>query len=136
LKNIFKIHPLTYFILLTVLLAGYFNYFLIISFILIMHDLGHIILFKLFNYQINKITILPFGSIIDTNIKLNDKTMHIFLISIAGVLMQLMLYPIMSLFLNTLDHQIFFQYNTIILCFNLLPIIPLDGSKIMGCLFE
>ncbi|MDD2409882.1 MAG: hypothetical protein PHD03_04120 [Bacilli bacterium] len=140
MKNLFKIHPITYVILLSVLLTGYFNYFLIISIILIIHDLGHIIMFKILNYKIKEIIILPFGSIIKSNINLSNKTLEIFLISIAGILFQILLYPIMdilnNLFVNDISYKIFLNYNKIIILFNLLPIIPLDGSKIMLCFLE
>ncbi|MDD3896165.1 MAG: hypothetical protein PHP49_03985 [Bacilli bacterium] len=140
MKNLFKIHPITYFILLSVLLTGYFNYFLIISLILIIHDLGHIIMFKMLNYKIKEIFILPFGSIIKSNINLANKTLDIFLISIAGIFFQILLFPIMNifnnLFVNDISYNIFLNYNKIIILFNLLPIIPLDGSKIMLCILE
>ncbi len=120
--------------------AGYFNYFLVISFILIIHDLGHIVLLKLFSKKITEITVLPFGSIIKSNLNLNNDTLEIFLISIAGILMQILLYPLMSLlhpfFINDISYNIFLNYNKLILIFNLLPIIPLDGSKILLCFLE
>ncbi len=140
MKNLFKIHALTYLILLSVLLAGYFNYFLIISFILLIHDLGHIIALKLFNYQIYNITILPFGSLINSNINSSSNSKEIFIISIAGVLMQVLLYPLFYLlniyYINDISYNIFLNYNKIILLFNLLPIIPLDGSKIILSILE
>lgn len=103
-----------------------------ISFILVMHDLGHIIMFKLFKYQITEILVLPFGSVINTNINGNAKSSEIFLISIAGVMMQLCLYPLIKVLnVSDLSYQIFLQYNWVLMVFNLLPIIPLDGSKIL-----
>ena len=135
MKNIFKIHPLTYLVLVSVLLCGYFNYFLIISFILIIHDLGHLIMFKIFHYQIKEIMILPFGSLIKSNIGANAKTSELILISSAGIIMQLLLYLVIPFWFKELDYQIFLTYNQLIIFFNLLPIIPLDGSKIfMGIL--
>ena len=67
------IHPLTYLLLLTIFLCGKFNYFLIISIILFVHDLGHILIMIKYKIRIYMITIFPFGSIIDTNIKYNEK---------------------------------------------------------------
>ena len=74
MKNIFKINITTYLLLLSILLCGYFNYLLIISLILIIHDLGHIVFLKLFKIKINNITILPFGSIINSDLKLNTES--------------------------------------------------------------
>ena len=79
MKNIFKINITTYLLLLSILLCGYFNYLLIISLILIIHDLGHIVFLKLFKIKINNITILPFGSIINSDLKLNTESYKIFI---------------------------------------------------------
>ena len=140
MKNLFKIHPITYLILISVLLSGYFNYFLIISFILIIHDLGHILYIKLFKYKVYDITILPFGSNINSSVNQNSKTIHIFLISIAGIIMQLILYPIFYYlnlyYINSISYNIFLNYNKLIILFNLLPIVPLDGSKILLTILE
>ena len=141
MKNLFKIHLVTYLVIISVLLCGYFNYFLIISLILLVHDLGHLTLIKWFNYQIDSIVLLPFGSIINANINANTKTMHIFLIALAGVLMQSLLYLVMPLclklgFISALSYQIFLKYNYLLIIFNLLPIIPLDGAKIILCFLE
>ena len=89
-----SIHPLTYIILLSLLLCGYFNYFLIISFILLFHHLGHILVMLIFKIKIYKIDILPFGSIINTKINYNLNSNILLLLSLAGIIMQLLLYPI------------------------------------------
>ena len=141
MRSIFRIHYITYIILLSVLLCGFFNYFLIIFFILLWHDLGHIIVIKLYGYKINEILILPIGSIISSDIKSNIKSNRLFLISIMGIVNQLLLYPIMLLMynsglINSLSYEIFLLYNKLIIGFNLLPIIPLDGSKIILSIIE
>ena len=135
------IHPLTYFIILSFLLCGYFNYFLIISIIIIVHDLGHLIFMKLFKIKIYNITIMPFGSIINTNIKYNISSNKLLLISLGGILIQLILYIIFYLlfkisFISIYSYNIFLNYNNLIILFNIMPIIPLDGSKILLSLIE
>lgn len=145
MKNIFKINITTYLLLLSILLCGYFNYLLIISLILIIHDLGHIVFLKLFKIKINNITILPFGSIINSDLKLNTESYKIFIISIAGILFQLILSFIMNYlntygFVNDISINIFNYYNKLIIIFNLFPIVSLDGSKILKsgveCIFK
>lgn len=135
------IHPLTYILLFTIFLCGKFNYFLIISIILFFHDLGHILIMIKYKIRINKITIFPFGSIIDTNIKYNEKSYIKFLIAFGGVIFQLFLYFIFYYLFRLgiifrIDYQIFMRYNLMIILFNLLPIIPLDGSKILESILE
>ncbi len=136
-----KIHPLTYFIMLSVLLCGYFNYFLIISFILVIHDLGHIITIKLFKLKIYDIKILPFGSIINAEINYNIESNKLFIISIFGIIMQIIMHYTMNILfnlsiINDISLNIFRFYNKLIIIFNLLPIIPLDGSKILLSILE
>lgn len=140
MKNSFKIHPITYLILISVLFSGYFNYFLIISLILLIHDLGHIIFLKFYKYQIYNITILPFGSMINSNMNSNSTTKETLIISLAGVIFQMILFPIFKFlniyFMNDISYNIFLNYNQMIILFNLLPIIPLDGSKVLLCFLE
>ena len=128
MKITFNISFLIYSIIL--ILSGYINYLIIYLLIMFVHELGHIIVIKLLKYKINKIIILPFGGIIETNINLNIKSIHLFLISISGILMQLLLFLIIK---NnyTYTYQIFYNLNLSLIIYNLLPIIPNDGSKIL-----
>ena len=100
-----------------------------------MHEIGHIIVIKVLGYKINSIKILPTGGIIDTNINLNIKSNHLFLISIAGILMQILLLKIIP-YSNSYSYQIFYKLNISLIIFNLLPINPLDGYKIILSLME
>ena len=96
---------------------------------------------KLFNIKIISIEILLFGSIINTNIKYNLNSNKELLISISGIMMQLILYIIFNLLykynlINLITYNIFLNYNRIIILFNILPIIPLDGSKLLISFLE
>jgi len=96
---------------------------------------------RIYKIKIYKIEILPFGSIIDTNINYNLNSNILFLISIAGILMQLILYLVFgALFslrlISEISYNIFLTYNKLIILFNSLPIIPLDGSKILLSFLE
>lgn len=136
-----NIHPLTIILTLITFLCGRFNYFLIILTIILFHDLGHLCIMKLFKIKVSKLTILPFGSIIDSDLKYNENTLKKILIAIAGVLFQIILYLIFIFlskqgFITYLTHQIFLKYNKYIILFNLLPIIPLDGSQLLSYILE
>lgn len=54
--------------------------------------------------------------------------------------MQGILFPVFYVlnlfFINDISYNIFLNYNQIILLFNLLPVTPLDGSKILLCWLE
>lgn len=141
MKNIFKINPITYLIILLILICGYFNYFFVIITIMFFHELGHLTMIKLSNQKINSIEVFPFGAIIKMNMQSNIKSLKFFFISSAGIIMQLILYiPFFILYkkslITGLTYNIFLTYNKIIILFNILPIIPLDGSKIMSSITE
>ena len=38
--------------------------------------------------------------------------------------------------INDLTYQIFLTYNKLIILFNIMPVVPLDGSKVLGCILE
>lgn len=114
---------------------------MVIVSILVFHDLGHIAVLKILGYKIERIEILPFGGNIETNMGLNSASRDILLVSIAGVLAQIILYGIfyylyMIGWMGDLFFNIFFKYNTILILFNLLPIYPLDGNKIFTSILE
>ena len=141
MKSIFRVNPFTYFLILIVLLCGYFNYFLVILVILFFHEMGHILVIKLFHKRIKSIDILPFGAIIKLDLETNISSFKLLLISLSGIMMQALLYvPFFYLdkcgLISRLTYNIFLTYNSLILLFNMIPMVPLDGSKAVASLFE
>lgn len=125
----------TFLLYILLIFSGYINYLIIFLFIMITHELGHIMMIKILKYQINSITILPTGGIINTNITLNIKSNHLFLISISGILMQLLLFLLIP-YSSNYNYTIFYKLNLSLIIFNLLPINPLDGYKILISIIE
>lgn len=129
-KNIFKIHPLFYLTAFICVITANFKNFIIFSSIIIVHELGHIIGAIIFKWKIDKVILLPFGGITIFQENIDKSLKEEFIIAILGPLLQLVFYFLYS------DNPTFNQYNLIILLFNLLPIYPLDGSKIVNILFN
>ena len=141
MKKILKINNFTYFFIISAILTGLFKECLILLFIIIMHELGHVMMIKHYNYALKEIAILPFGGVSKINKDLNSSINEEIIISLAGIFMQLILFVIISFltFHNYIDkdiYNIFKKYNFSILIFNLLPIIPLDGSIFIKSLLE
>lgn len=130
MKILFKVNIVFYIYAIILILSGYINYLVIYLFILTTHEIGHIITIKLLKYKIESITLLPCGGIITTNINLNIKSLHLFLISISGILMQLILLLLIK-DNGSYNYDIFYNLNISLIIFNLLPIIPNDGYKIL-----
>ena len=129
-KNIFKIHPLFYLTAFICVITANFKNFIIFSSIIIVHELGHIIGAIIFKWKIDRVILLPFGGITIFQENIDKSLKEEFIIAILGPLLQLVFYFLYS------DNPTFNQYNLTILLFNLLPIYPLDGSKIINILFN
>ncbi|MDE6284438.1 MAG: hypothetical protein K2M17_01680 [Bacilli bacterium] len=127
-----KINGFTLYFLCLAFLCGYIKTALIILGIVVFHELGHVFFIHLFHYKTLEITIYPFGGITKVEKDINIPLYQEFLIAIGGVLFQMILFLILLLPLREYLCSIFLKYNIAILCFNLLPIIPLDGSIILN----
>ena len=139
MKNIFlkiKIDYSTYLIMLLSLLAGYIKNISIIFIIVIIHELGHVFFFKLFKIEIEKIVIYPFGGVSYIKKKIHERIYRDILISLGGIIFQLILILIIFMLYKynlvvERTYILFIKYNINIILFNLIPIIPLDGSKLL-----
>lgn len=137
MKNtLIKIDPTTYILLLLSLFAGYIHNIYIIILIVIIHELGHVLFLLIFKIEIIDITIYPFGGITKINKKINERIYKDFLISIGGILFQIIsliiIYNLNKYYLiDNNTYNLFKEYNLYIIIFNLIPLIPLDGNKIL-----
>lgn len=96
-------------------------YFIAYMFI-IMHELSHMIMALILNVDIKEIMLLPFGATAKYDGKLNP--IKELLISIAGPMASL-------LFANLYNNYTYFVINLLIFIFNMIPIYPLDGGRIV-----
>lgn len=137
----FSFHYTFYIIAISFILTGYFKHLVIFTTIISFHELGHYLFMRLFDWDITKITIYPFGGIIKTNNIINSNLKSDFLIAIAGLIFQMFYYILMIILykyniISIKTFIIFKQYNLSIFLFNLLPIIPLDGSKVLNIILN
>lgn len=113
----------------------------------LIHELGHVLVARLLGYKLLKFKIMPLGFsiVIQTNIedynkKINKGNMYVLknlTISIAGPITNIILF-IIALFLPIelmLKEKIIY-INALIAIFNLIPMYPLDGSRIIQNLLK
>ena len=100
---------------------------------IIIHELGHFLAAKLMNVETDKIYLYPLGGISKINMPLNISIKKEFIILIMGPLFQNVAYILLLLLLN--DYEFITRYHIGILVFNLLPIYPLDGGKLINLFF-
>jgi stage IV sporulation protein FB len=104
--------------------------------IIFIHEMGHAAAASFFSWRIKKITLLPFGGVAEMdehgNRPLKEETIvviagplqHVWMVGLAYVLFSFHLIP-EDLF------RLFISYNLMILLFNLFPVWPLDGGKLL-----
>ena len=136
MKNTFKfeIHILYYLVGLFCFFIGYFKDFVWISLLIIIHECGHVTGAVVCNWKIQKVIILPFGGMTQLKEHINAFIKEEWLIVLLGPLYQIGFFFLLH-FMGYTDARFTF-YHYLLLLFNLMPIIPLDGSKMIGLLAE
>ena len=123
-------------IAISFILTGYFSNLLIWTSIIVFHELGHYIIAKIVKLNPIKIIIYPFGGITKMDNLVNTNPNKELFVAISGIIFQTIYYmTIIVLYKNSIIREyifdIFSKYYYNILIFNILPIHPLDGSKIL-----
>lgn len=126
-------HPLFLISTLIFILIGYFKFLTYFMLLIIVHELGHILVACLFKWNIDKIILLPFGALTKFNETINRPLIEDFLIAISGIIFQLLFFLFIK---NNINYKYFEHINYFIIVFNILPIYPLDGSKILNVFFN
>ena len=114
-----------------------FKEFGMVLLIIIIHELRHIISAKMFGWNFYKIKIYPFGGVSTFDEKINKPLIEELIILICGPIFQIVLFFIVYLFfiygfVSFRNYLIFMNYHYTLLFFNLLPIYPLDGGRIIN----
>lgn len=129
MKNILAkiyIHPFTYLVILISLLTGLFKELVTFLYIIIIHELGHIIAASLFKWNIKKVKIMPFGGLTIFEDLINKSTFEEIIVLLSGPGLQFINYLIFK------DITPYFNYyNYGLFIFNMLPIYPMDGYRLL-----
>lgn len=133
-----KINPFFWLIIIGAIVTGQFFEIISLFAVVMIHELGHLFAAKSYGWKLIEIELLPFGGVARVEQK-NDSIWEEFIVAIAGPLQNAILIFIAIGFkkLNLWSDEwttFFIQANTIIGLFNLIPISPLDGNKILKAL--
>ena len=135
--KIIKVNFLTIYFLFILFLCGYLKIGLCIFLIILIHELGHVFFIKILKYKVKKIEIFPFGGITKIEKDINTSTNKEILIASGGIIFQLILLIVIKyLPISAYTENILLKYNMSIIFFNILPIIPLDGSAILNSILN
>ncbi|MCM3165021.1 M50 family metallopeptidase [Metabacillus litoralis] len=135
------IHPLLWVMIAISIVTANFKPLFFLMIIIFVHEMGHAISAHFFSWRIKNIMLLPFGGVAEVDEHGNRSLKEEFIVVLAGPIQHLWLQGAAFLlfffgFVNPDDYQLFSFYNMTILLFNLLPIWPLDGGKLLFILFS
>jgi len=135
-----SLHPLFLFVLIASFLTGYFLEMITLFVLVLVHELGHIVMAHAVGWKVSKVKLLPFGGVVEVDESTGSTAIEEIKVAIAGPLqnvwMACLAWGLGELGLWNYEWvEYLIQANIIIALFNLLPIYPLDGGKIvLACL--
>lgn len=119
------------------ILIGYFEQFIFVFTLILFHELGHFETAKILKYKVDKIYLYPTGGISKFTSELNTSFTKELLVLINGPIVQIIVYLLIKNIYPYARSLIFLKnIHYSILLFNLLPIYPLDGGKLLNLLLS
>ena len=130
----FKVNPLFFALALALIAFGHALDFVWTMLALLFHESAHALMARARGYVVKKMVLLPYGAMMSAGENF-DKTSSV-LIGLAGPLCNLLLalvtFGLWWLFPSAYAYTISFLYANLSLgLFNLLPVYPLDGSRVV-----
>lgn len=132
----FRLHPLFVLLMAVSVLTGQFAELITLFFIVLIHELGHVAAALRFGWRIREVRLLPFGGVAEVEEAGTLPARQEWMVTLAG--------PLQNAWLAACGWAIgragwadpawtagFVAANAWIGLFNLLPILPLDGGKLM-----
>lgn len=122
-------------------LAGYFEYTFLTIIIIIVHEMGHFLTGYFLKLKVKEISLFMFGGVTIFDEDLNLNIFKELLVVVMGPVVQMLFYMIVYYlytkgFVNVNTMKKVSTINLILLEFNLLPILPLDGGKILNNILD
>jgi len=131
-----SIHPLLVIVMIASVLTGYWAELAALFAIVLVHELGHVLAAKSYGWRIRSIKLLPFGGVAETEEAGTVPARQEAIVAAAG--------PLQNVWMAGAAYVLgasggwdsdwanyIVQANLMIGLFNLLPILPLDGGKLM-----
>lgn len=134
-------HPLFVLVMLASILTGHFLAIITLFIIVLWHELGHVITAIRFGWTIREVKLLPFGGVVEVEEAGTLPVREEVWVAIAGPVQNAILAGI-GLALGQVGwvdpawSDTFVRANLVIGLFNLLPILPLDGGRILQALIS
>lgn len=122
-------------------ISNQINIYAILMFFALLHEFGHMIAGMLLHLKIDCIEIMPFGFSIrfrekdNVDLTIRKRNVRKIIVALAGPITNLII--VFIIMMNKYVNNVELIYaNILIAVFNLLPIYPLDGGKIIEALLD
>lgn len=133
----YRLHPLFLILMLFSVWTGYFAEMLTLFGVVTIHELGHVAAARAYGWRIRQVQLLPFGGVAEMEESANVPAKEEMVVALCGPLQNLWMAAFAALMLRWGPGQsaeywaYFLQANVMIGLFNLLPVLPLDGGKLV-----
>lgn len=132
----YRLHPLFILLMVFSVFTGYLAEMLTLFGVVTIHELGHVAAAKGFEWRVKEVQLLPFGGVAVVEESYNVPAREELAVAACGPLqnlwMGLFAWLMVKLGWGDEAYWIYFlQANVMIGLFNLLPVLPLDGGKLL-----
>ncbi len=122
-------------------LAGYFETVFLIILLILIHELGHFLTGLILKLNVKEIRIFMFGGVTILDESLNLNIIKEILLIIMGPIFQISFFFLIHILytnglVNPLTYEKIYLINKLLLTFNLLPILPLDGGRLLNNILD
>lgn len=139
--TVYRFHPLFVLLMVLSLLTGYLLELITLFGIVLIHELGHVFAAKSYGWRVTEVRLLPFGGVAIVEEGGNVPAYQEIWVTLAGPLQNawMVILSLLMLSAGLGDKEwwdYFLQANLLVGAFNLLPILPLDGGKLLQSLLS
>lgn len=139
LKNLFHkidIHPVTLIYFVLAWIGGYLKWYLSTLLIVCLHEICHLLMAYYFDFEIDKVEILPFGAYLSLNDFYFHPIREEICVVLAGPCSHLLIYVLILVLSSGVYQEYLLTMNMMVFVFNLVPIYPMDGGRIIGLILQ
>jgi stage IV sporulation protein FB len=133
---VYRLHPLFVLVMIASIVTGRFAELSTLFFIVLWHELGHLIVALNFGWTVKEVKLLPFGGVLEVEEAGTLPAQEEVWVAIAGPAQNAILAIIGYLlalagWIDKGWSDDFVRANVLIGLFNLLPVLPLDGGRML-----
>lgn len=101
-----------------------------------LHEFGHILMARAFGVKAQKVILCAVGGVALLETTLFKRPIQTFLVAVAGPMVNVVLLAIWQVLPDFFQWEVFLNINKMLILFNLLPIYPMDGGRVVHAICQ